>query len=188
VNANTFVEDCRREWKRLGVPEQVAEEMATELRTDLAEAAADGVAPEELLGKSAFDARGFAASWAAERGVSAKAPPKASQLRGRLAFLAVLIAAAIAIAGGVLLASASTSPRAARVALGSPFFVPPRTVAVTYVNGVVSVKGPTWGVIPYPAVSGTGSGKRTAGLILLSIGLASLILASLAAVRRSLLV
>jgi hypothetical protein len=38
-----FVEECRREWKRLGVPDLLAEEMATELEADLAEAEADGV-------------------------------------------------------------------------------------------------------------------------------------------------
>ena len=33
-----FVEQCRREWKRLGVPDPLAEEMATDLATDLGEA------------------------------------------------------------------------------------------------------------------------------------------------------
>jgi hypothetical protein len=30
-----FVEQCRREWRRLGVPDPLAEEMATDLASDL---------------------------------------------------------------------------------------------------------------------------------------------------------
>lgn len=70
-----FVEECRREWKRLGVPDLLAEEMASDLEADLAEAEADGVPAAELLGES--DPRRFAATWAGERGlVSEPAPPK----------------------------------------------------------------------------------------------------------------
>ena len=71
---NEFVEDCRREWKRLGVPDPVANEMAADLEADLAEAAADGVSPEDVLGTGAFDPRSFAVSWAAERGLVRAAP------------------------------------------------------------------------------------------------------------------
>ena len=72
---SAFVDECRQEWKRLGVPDLLAEEMATELEADLAEAAADGVSAAELLGES--DPRRFAASWAGERGlVRDPAPPK----------------------------------------------------------------------------------------------------------------
>jgi len=69
-----FVEQCRREWKRLGVPDPLAEEMAADLASDLGEAEAEGVSAEELLGTSAHDPRSFAASWAAERGVIPAAP------------------------------------------------------------------------------------------------------------------
>jgi hypothetical protein len=69
-----FVEQCRREWRRLGVPDPLAEEMAADLASDLSEAEADGVSAEELLGSSAFDPRSFAASWAAERGIIPAAP------------------------------------------------------------------------------------------------------------------
>jgi hypothetical protein len=69
-----YVEECRQEWKRLGVPELLAEEMATELESDLAEAQADGVSATEILGES--DPRRFAATWASERGlVDEPAPP-----------------------------------------------------------------------------------------------------------------
>jgi len=70
-----FVEECRREWDRLGVPDLLADEMATELEADLAEAEADGVSAAEIVGES--DPRRFAATWASERGlVSEPAPPK----------------------------------------------------------------------------------------------------------------
>src|SRR5215216_6046828 len=71
-----FVEQCRREWKRLRVPDPVTEEMAAELVADLEEAKADGVSPEEVLGSGASDPRTFAASWAAERGVGRPSPSR----------------------------------------------------------------------------------------------------------------
>src|SRR5262245_8614439 len=64
-----FVEQCRGEWKRLGVPDPLAEEMAEDLASDLREAEAEGVSAEELLGSSFFDPSSFAATWAAERGI-----------------------------------------------------------------------------------------------------------------------
>lgn len=71
----TYVKECRQEWKRLGVPDLLAEEMAMELESDLAEAQADGVSVTEILGES--DPRRFAANWASERGlVSEPAPPQ----------------------------------------------------------------------------------------------------------------
>jgi hypothetical protein len=47
---NDFVEKCRRERRRLRVPDAVANEMAADLEADLAEAEADGTSPEEVLG------------------------------------------------------------------------------------------------------------------------------------------
>ena len=67
---NQFVDQCRREWKRLGVPEAAANEMAADLVADLAEAQADGVSPEEVLGNGFFDPAAFAASWATARGLA----------------------------------------------------------------------------------------------------------------------
>ena len=61
---SSFVDECRKEWSRLGVPEAEANEMATDLEADLAEAKAEGVSPEEVLGNGYFDPRSFAASWA----------------------------------------------------------------------------------------------------------------------------
>jgi hypothetical protein len=74
-----FVEECRREWKRLGVPDLLAEEMATDLEADLAEAEADGVSAAEILGES--DPRRFAATWAGERGLVSEPPPQRKRRR-----------------------------------------------------------------------------------------------------------
>jgi hypothetical protein len=70
-----FVEECRREWRRLGVPDPVANEMAADLNADLEEAEAEGGSPEDVLGNSAFDPRRFAAAWATARGVTGAPPP-----------------------------------------------------------------------------------------------------------------
>src|SRR6266498_1628382 len=69
-----FVEECPREWKRLRVPDSVANEMAADLAADLKEAEAEGASAEDVLGSGAFDPRAFAGSWAGERGVI-QAPP-----------------------------------------------------------------------------------------------------------------
>ena len=91
-----FVEQCRREWKRLGVPDPLAEEMAADLASDLTEAEADGVSVEELLGSSAFDPRSFARSWAAERGIIPE-PPSRGTRRRPLVLVAFTAVAAIAL-------------------------------------------------------------------------------------------
>jgi hypothetical protein len=57
---NEFVEECRREWKVLGVPDSIASEMALDLTTDIEEAEAEGGSAEDVLGSSLFDPRGFA--------------------------------------------------------------------------------------------------------------------------------
>lgn len=83
-----YVEECRREWKRLGVPDLLAEEMASDLEADLAEAQADGVSAAEILGES--DPRRFAAAWASERGlVSEPLPPQKKSRKGLWIGLAV---------------------------------------------------------------------------------------------------
>jgi hypothetical protein len=67
---NEFVEECRREWRQLGVPDPIANEMAADLMADLDEAEAEGASAEDVLGNSAFDPRRFAAAWANARGVT----------------------------------------------------------------------------------------------------------------------
>ena len=102
-----FVEQCRREWRRLNVPDQLAEEMAADLASDLREAEAEGVSAEELLGNSVSDPRAFAASWAAERGII---PVKQSRGRARrrplvlvaftgLASITLIVAALLLVTG-----------------------------------------------------------------------------------------
>jgi hypothetical protein len=100
-----FVEQCRREWRRLGVPDPLAEEMATDLASDLREAEADGVSAEELLGSSAFDPRSFAASWAAERGIIPVPPSRGNARRRPLVLVAftALALSALIVAGLLLL-------------------------------------------------------------------------------------
>jgi hypothetical protein len=65
-----FVEECRGEWKRLGVPDPIANEMAADLTADIEEAEAEGGSAEDVLGTSLFDPRRFAAAWAGARGVT----------------------------------------------------------------------------------------------------------------------
>ena len=110
---NEFVEECRREWKRLHVPDPVANEMAADLEADLAEAEADGSSPEEVLGTGAFDARSFAAAWATERGVvevpsriegSGAPPPRPRWRMGVLVALAGIGLISLVAVMGVALA------------------------------------------------------------------------------------
>jgi hypothetical protein len=115
---NQFVEECRREWKRLRVPDPVADEMAAELTADLDEAAAEGASPEEVLGRGASNARSFAALWAAERGVI---PQRSTGLLPRRSVtLAVTTAFTIIAAVGaalVIFASPDAPAPAAAVSL-----------------------------------------------------------------------
>ena len=101
-----FVEQCRREWRRLGVADPLAEEMAADLTSDLDEAEAEGVSAAEYLGSSASDPRSFAASWASERGII-PTPPGPEQGRRRppalVAFTA--LAAITVIVAALLLAT-----------------------------------------------------------------------------------
>ncbi len=98
-----FVEQCLREWKRLGVPDPLAEEMAADLESDLSEAAAEGVSADELLGSSVFDPRAFAASWAAERGIIPDPPSRGNVRRRPLVLVAFTALAAIALLVSALL-------------------------------------------------------------------------------------
>jgi hypothetical protein len=88
---SSFIEQCRREWKRLGVPDSVAEEMATDLAADLQEAKAEGASPEDVLGADAGDPRVFAASWAIERGVATRQPKSGFRRHSLLIVVAVAV-------------------------------------------------------------------------------------------------
>ncbi len=100
-----FVKECRREWRRLGVPDAVADEMAEDLAADLEEAQAEGVALEDVLGGGASDPRSFAASWATERGVT-RATSGSFRARRKppiAAALAVLLIAAVVAGAAVVI-------------------------------------------------------------------------------------
>jgi hypothetical protein len=121
-----FVEQCRQEWKRLSVPDPLAEEMAADLASDLREAEAEGVSAEELLGSSAFDPRSFAASWAAERGIIPVLPSRGSARRRPLVLVTFTALAAIALIGAALLLLTG-QPKVTVVTSGTtpPHFVTP---------------------------------------------------------------
>ena len=103
-----FVEECRREWRRLGVPDAVANEMAADVAADLAEAEAEGASAQDVLGAQAFDPRAFAAAWAFSRGVAERPSPDERGPRRWLVLAAVAVAL-VAIAGGVLAVVDSSS-------------------------------------------------------------------------------
>ena len=105
-----FVEHCRGEWRRLGVPDALAEEMAADLTSDLEEAEADGISAQELLGSSAFDPRSFARSWAAERGIIPEPPSRGPRRRP---FVLVAFTAVAAIALLLAVALLTTHPQVA---------------------------------------------------------------------------
>ncbi len=102
-----FIEECRREWKRLGVPDPIANEMAADLAADLREAEADGASAEEVLGNGAFDPRTFAATWANERGVTQTRSSGKTRWRRVLLGLVALALALAAIAFSLSLATST---------------------------------------------------------------------------------
>ena len=144
---NDFVEQCRREWTRLGVPEPFAAEMAADLTADLDEAEADGVSAEELLGRSVFDPRSFAATWAAERGVI-PAPPTRENARRRPLVLGAFttLAVLILLVAALLLATGQPKVTLVASARAQPRLVPPPAV-------VVIPPGPTQQVPPVSAAA-----------------------------------
>jgi hypothetical protein len=136
MTVNEFVEECRREWRRLGVSDPIANEMAADLTADIEEAESEGGSAEDVLGNSAFDPRRFAGSWAVARGVTEPpAPPTVMSPNRRwpaLAFgllgcLALLALAAAVLVGGRQSAASAVSvsrfagaPKSVRVFPGSP--------------------------------------------------------------------
>jgi hypothetical protein len=164
---SSFVDECRKEWSRLGVPEAEANEMAADLEADLAEANAEGVSPEGVLGNGFFDPRSFAASWAASRGfVRPTRPGRGTiQLRTIVLALGAVVAAAFVALGLAFLfgtpvvnrsVSAAAPPFASHLRRPSSLFVTP--------GGHPVVFGP---VVP-PSL-------HPAGLVLLLVGLAGLV-------------
>jgi len=174
-----FVDECRQEWRRLGVPEAVANEMATDLTADLQEADAEGVSAEEVLGNAVFDPRSFAASWATERGVvpHTAAPSGGSVLveerpnRGRmLAVMAALVV--LAIAGAALLERAAHSVGvigSVRKVVPAPFDGPRAAFKLPMFAPHAPGPGPAHGI----------------GVLLLLVGIAGLIATTIYWSRRA---
>jgi hypothetical protein len=151
-----FIKECRREWKRLGVPDAVANEMTAELKADFEEAEAEGASREDVLGSAVFDPRSFAASWAAERGV---AEPRMTRERLPSRSLAIAATAALLIAvigaGLAMLAS--------------------RSGASVSVHPAALLPRPQAGTPPGLAMHGRALGVHVVGGILLTVGILGLL-------------
>lgn len=117
---NDFVDECRREWKRLGVPEPVANEMAVDLTADIADAEADGGSAESVLGDGFFDARRFAASWAGARGVISVEAPAPDRSHRRPAALILVLVATVSALGALVLAIGRHSSSSSITSPGFP--------------------------------------------------------------------
>src|SRR5262245_41350973 len=113
-----FVEQCRREWRRLGVPDPLADEMAADLTTDLREAEAEGISAEEFLGSSVFDPSSFAASWAGARGIIPIRPGRAPSRRPLVLVAFTAVAAFTLVVSALLLATGE--PKVSVAAIGKP--------------------------------------------------------------------
>jgi hypothetical protein len=181
---NEFAEQCRSEWKRLRVPDSIANEMAAELSADLAEARTDGVSLEEVVGGAGSDPRSFAAMWAAERGVL----PSRSRnkgARGAVVTAAVAALAAVAVSGAVLMIVApdSTSDTQHAVARAESQAATAAWVSARTGGSVTIAPPPQW------VSDGSGNSAAdtwTVGLVLLIVGLVGIVpLAAFVLLRRS---
>jgi hypothetical protein len=138
--------------------------MAADLEADLAEARADGVSPEEVLGNGYFDAECFAASWAIARGVVSVTPRDRNTIRIRSLVLALgaLLGAVVAGAGFLILVRPRFGSQAIAAAapVGRRFSRPPPSI---FVN-------------PHQFLfSGPGSAVDPLGWVLLIAGLIGLV-------------
>jgi hypothetical protein len=197
-----FVEECRKEWKRLGVSDADANEMAADLEADLREAASEGVAPEEVLGTGVFDPRAFADSWATERGVVPPSPhPHRAPWQSPMLVAAVAFAILAAVGGGLLLGTRGGSVVSAPLA-GPPFRPilsgrPPAFFRPPLYGGPqtrCTIPSPTPGEVPAPrcerlwAVPGpiarfvlgpTSRASHRVGWVLFVVGLAGILVLAL---------
>jgi hypothetical protein len=110
---NEFVSECRREWKRLGVPRSTIDEMAAELDRDL-----DEGTPEEVLGTDAANAPAFARTWAEARGVIRE------RQRSRVPAILTALALIPTVVGAALMVSDDTSGSTSTVTVQSLTFAP----------------------------------------------------------------
>jgi hypothetical protein len=172
---NEFVEQCRREWKRLGLPSAIADEMAAELAADLNE----GASPEDVLGGDAADARSFAAAWAAERDVVPRRRKPA-----RISVLAIVTALVLIVIAGVLLALLASPSKGSRLSIQAAphMFTGPQRVWVGPPARLTIVATPPTVTPPLfrlTTQSDNRAGQRTVGFVLLIIGATGLVIATL---------
>jgi hypothetical protein len=177
---NDFLEQCRREWKRLRVPDSLANEMAAELAADLKEAEAEGVSAEDLLGNAVADPRSFAASWADERGVIPHSRSTA-RLSTRSLMLGAIVSLTVTTAiGAALVLFASPDASAPRVAIGVlpiPVDAPIRLTmpAPPPTSAAAPATIRVGGDVTLAQTSGSGVEIHTVGSILLIAGIVGLI-------------
>lgn len=168
---NEFVEECRREWRRLGVPDPIANEMAADLTADLEEAEEDGGSPEDVLGNSAFDPRRFAAAWATARGVTGSPAPHRPFVPRRLIVISLAIIFGVLILGAslALLVGRSSSSIAIvthRIVAG------PGSIRI-FPNGAGRIVGP--GPLgPLIGTQGPGVNVHPLAFLLLAVGVVGL--------------
>lgn len=168
-----FVEECRREWRRLGVADPVANEMAADLTVDLEEAEADGGSAEDVLGNSAFDPRRFAAAWAVARGVTGPPTPEAShRWRSPVAIALTVFLGALTVLAGLVLLGGRTHSSIAVV-----------TRRIVAGSGPIRLFGPGPGRMVLPGPLGpfigtqiSGTGPHPIALALLIVGVLGLAL------------
>jgi len=159
-----FVAECRREWKRLGVSGSTADEMAAELEADLHEASL-----EDVLGRDAADAAAFARRWATERGVARQ------RKTGRI-FAAAAALAIVPIVIGAVLVIHDPDPA---TALPTARLAAPPLVRITARPADVRA-AKIWVASTGLDLSAPGSrDSDTLGIVLLIVGLAVLVPATL---------
>jgi len=160
---NGFVDDCRREWKRLGVDDQVANDMAAELEADLAE----GASAEDVLASDASDARSFAHAWAVQRGVVR------TRRRSRLPAVLATLALVPTIAGAVLTIHDSSSPRPSSTPFALPRSPSAARIAAAPPGTAVWIASDRTVLVDVNASDKNDS--NTLGIVLLIVGLAVLV-------------
>ena len=176
-----FVDECRREWRRLGVPDPVANEMAADLTADLEEAEAEGGSPEDVLGNSAFDPRRFAAAWAVARGVTGPPVPDRPRLWRPAVAIALTALLGLITVGAALVLLVGTRGHSFAVAVHRVVMSPGSIKFFAPGPGRLVAPGP-----PFAATQFAGVDFRPLALLLLLVGLVGLgLLAALYWSRRS---
>jgi hypothetical protein len=142
------------------VPDAIANEMASDLDADLAEAASDDVAPEEVLGDGVFDAPSFARSWASARGVIPVHTILARRTDGQRITAGVL--AVLAVLGVGLLTLVVIHPTARAVMVRRAVVLGPRVG-----NQAPPFARPDF-VVGHPGSVGAPAGTLIVGLLVIA--------------------